>query len=300
MASLRVMIGVVVCGLVAIGCSKKSDSGSSAAPPPSASVVATPPSTAPAASVAPSGKMAHCPSTVEGAKTLIKDVEGGVEVTVTGAGNDAVSEIRARSKFLADAAKTTTKTVKHTGRGEGGGVFGRCPVVMRNTTVDIGDVESGTKILVKPESTEELDWLRRETRERNDELGAKGSEGAGVGKMAHCPNAVEGATSVIKARKDGIDVIVTAKDDAQVKEIRDRAKHLVEAAAKEAVDVKHTGEGTGGGGLGRCPVIMDDTIVTATDVPGGSDLFVKPKNAGDLDKVKNEAEDRVAKFAPGK
>ena len=81
--------------------------------------------------------MANCPSAVEGAKTEIKDVDGGVELTITGSG-DAVKDIQGRAKAIAEAAKSEASTRKHSGTGEGGGAFGRCPVVLRDTDATLG------------------------------------------------------------------------------------------------------------------------------------------------------------------
>jgi hypothetical protein len=252
-----------------------------------------------AASVAPLGKMAHCPSAVEGATTAIADVEGAVQLTVTVPGDAAVADVRARARFLSDAARSTTSTVKHTGRGEGGGIFGRCPVVMRETQVDVTDVPGGAQILVRPKDAAQLDWLRRETRERNEEdVVAPASKGAGNGKMSHCPSAVDGSSTAIKdgSGKGAFDVVVTATSEPAIKEIRVRARHLVEASKLDAGEVAHTGDGTGGGGVGRCPVVMKDTVVTAKDIDGGAVLTVAPTRPETLAVVRHEAQDRVEKF----
>jgi hypothetical protein len=255
------------------------------------------PSAAPAASVAPLGKMAHCPSAVDAATTAIADVDGGVQVTVTAKGDLAVGDVRARARFLADAAKSTTSTVKHTGKGEGSGIFGRCPVVMRETMVDVSDVEGGSTIVVRPKDAAQLDWLRRETRERAaEDEAAPASKGAGGGKMSHCPSAVDGSSTVIRDGKGSFDVIVTAPSDPAVKQIRERARHLVEAAKLDPVQVAHTGDGTGGGGVGRCPVVMKDTVVTEKDIDGGAQLTVAPTKPENLAAIRHEAQDRVEKF----
>jgi hypothetical protein len=134
--------------------------------------------------------MRHCPSSVEGASTAIKDVEGGVEVTVTAKGDDAAKEIRARAQFLASKAKDTDPSKsEHTGTGQGGGALGRCPVVMKDTTVESVDVEGGSSMTVKPRNAAELDWLRREARERNVKLSEPGTLDAEPGKRGTRPEA---------------------------------------------------------------------------------------------------------------
>lgn len=245
---------------------------------------------------AKAGNMTHCPSSVQGATTEIKDTPDGVEIIVKATDPAAVTDIRARSKHLVDASKAQANAPKHTGTGEGGGQFGRCPVVMKDTTVDAKDVDGGSSISVKATDAKEVDWLRREAKERKAELADPGAKDAGQRKMAHCPSAVAGATTQVKAGKDAIEVTVTAKDDAATKEIRERTKHLAEAAKADPTGVKHTGEGMGGGGLGRCPIVMKDTSIDTKDAPGGSVVTVKPAKPADLAALTKEIEERAHPF----
>jgi TusA-related sulfurtransferase len=255
----------------------------------------------PAASVSPptaaAGKMAHCPSAVTSANTVVKDVEGGVLLTVTAKDTANVTDIRQRAKFLADSAKNMAPDVKHNGGGEGGGSFGRCPVVMRNTAIDIKDVEGGSELTVKPKDAKELDWLRREARERLAEIGDPNAKEAGQGKMAHCPSAVGGSTTTVKDLKDGVEVSIVAKDDASTKTIRERAKTVLDAAKLDAQKLVHKGDGSGGGGFGRCPVVLKDTKVESKEIPGGVLFTVKPEKAADLAALKKETAERAHKFA---
>ena len=116
--------------------------------------------------------------------------------------------------------------------------------------------------------------------------------------MAHCPNAVKGATTSVADQKDAVTITVTAKDDASVKEIRDRAAKIVAAAkVAPAAAPKHDGTGTGGRGVGRCPALIKDTEVAAKDAPNGTVITVKPKKGGDLKALDKEIRERSAKFA---
>jgi len=263
-----------------------------------ASVVASA-SAAPSASaeVAPLGKMAHCPSAVTGAKTEIKDVPSGVELDVTSADAPTIAEIRARAQVLANVAKSPELQAKHNGSGGGGGTYGRCPVVMKLTTVDIADLPNGTKITVKAKSDDQVDWLRRETREREDEIGPAATQGAGERKMANCPSAVDNAVTVVTDTKDGVKVSVTAKAPDGTTEIRVRAKRIVDASKLDAGPVAHTGDGHGGGGLGRCPIPLDDTKVDAKDVPGGTEITAKAVDPTQVHRIQKEAHIREANFS---
>jgi hypothetical protein len=279
-------------------CSKPKTEAATPPPEPPAPIAIAPSAPAPAAALpAPSGKMAHCPSTVLGAKTELQDVPGGVAIIVTAPDESAAKEIRARAAFLGASAQNDVTPIAHNGTGEGGGIFGRCPVVMRNTKVDVSDVAGGSKLVVASRDGKELDWLRREARARLSEIGSPGSLGAGVGKMAHCPNAVRGATTAISDGAGAVAISITAKDDEAVKEIRDRAKQIVLASQKtETGEIKHDGSGNGGGGFGRCPIVLKDTSVVEKDAPGGALFTVTPKNAKDLPSLKQQVRERSMKF----
>lgn len=123
---------------------------------------------------------------------------------------------------------------------------------------------------------------------------AKEAPTVGGGKMQHCPTAVAGAKVDIKDIKDGVEITVTGDSAAKTDEIRSRAKHVVEAAKKEPSNVEHTGDGHGGGGLGRCEVVLKDTTVAAEDVEGGSRLTVKPQKPVDVEWLQKETRTRHA------
>jgi hypothetical protein len=126
------------------------------------------PGDAPAAPPANAGKgnMMHCPNSVNGAKTAVQDIKGGVELTVTADNEKATTEIRQRAQHLVTAARTDPNTVQHTGDGHGGGGIGMCPVVLKDTLVSAEDVKGGSKITVRPIKPIDLDWLRKETANR--------------------------------------------------------------------------------------------------------------------------------------
>lgn len=241
--------------------------------------------------------MANCPTSVAGATVAIKDVEGGVEVTVTGKDDATTAAIRERTKKLAAADKAAgAGGAKHDHSGGGGGTTGRCTIIMRNTDITTSDVDKGSKIVVKVKDKAEVDWVRRETKDRDKEAKAAGSEGAGTLRMAHCPSAVEGAKTAIKDTKEGVLVTVTGPAD-KVAEIRSRAKHTADVAKKgDAAKISHTGEGTGGGSLGRCPIVVEgDTTVDVKEIEGGVEVDVKSKK--DAAALQKEAKARAANFS---
>ena len=248
------------------------------------------------------GHMSNCPSAAPGATVALKDVEGGIEIAITGKDDAAAKEIKARMVKLVEADKNEADAgVKHDHSGSGHGVYGRCTIVMRKTKLTTTDMPNGVKATVLANDKSEVDWLRRETRERDKDAKTPAAEGAGAHKMAHCPSAVEGATTTVKDSKEGVIVTVTAPAGAaeKVKDIRDRAKHTAEVSKlAEPPKVEHNSEGKGGGGLGRCPVVVEgDTTVDVKDIDNGSEITVKAKK--DVAGLQKEAKLRAGNFGGG-
>jgi TusA-related sulfurtransferase len=240
------------------------------------------------------GKMSNCPNAVDKAKTEIKDVPKGVEITVTAADKAGNDEIHARSKSVLEHAKADAAKGQHTGAGGGGGSMGRCPIVIGGTDVTVADVEGGMKFTVLTKDEKELDWLRRESKDR---LALMGTGEKGDRKMANCPSGVTGAKTTVKEAGGAVVVTVLAKDakdEASVKDIRERAKKNTELK-HDGSDKKHDGDG-GGAGEGRCPTVLDGGTATAKDVDGGTEITVKPKAPADLKKMAAEATDRAKRF----
>jgi hypothetical protein len=123
----------------------------------------------------------------------------------------------------------------------------------------------------------------------------------GGGHMQHCPSAVPGAKTEIKDNKDSVEIVVTSSEAAKTDEIRKRAKHVVDAAKSDPDSVVHNGEGHGGGGLGRCEVVLKDTKVTSEEVDGGARIVVTPNKPVDIEWLKKETHARhVANGGGGK
>lgn len=122
---------------------------------------------------------------------------------------------------------------------------------------------------------------------------------AGDRKMANCPSSVIGATTRIENGDGALFVTITG-DDKIAEEIRGRAKHLVDVSVKNPTEIKHSGEGEGGGGLGSCPVVLADTVIVSEDVPGGAKVTVKPAKPEDFEKLKAVSNERLAKMTASK
>jgi hypothetical protein len=118
-------------------------------------------------------------------------------------------------------------------------------------------------------------------------------------KMANCPSAVEGATTAVEDGEGVVIVTVTSDDEAKMAEIRKRATTLAGLNSADSTEVKHSGQRTGGGGLGRCPVVLDNVEVTAEDVDKGTKITLKPKDAAKLADLSKAAKERAEALKAG-
>lgn len=112
-------------------------------------------------------------------------------------------------------------------------------------------------------------------------------------KMANCPSAAAGATTAVKADKTAVTVSVTAKEKEVIAEIQTRAKKLSTLDTSADADIKHTGEGTGGGQLGKCPVVMTDVTLKVKDLKNGSAITMTPKDKAKLADLEKMAKERA-------
>jgi hypothetical protein len=113
-------------------------------------------------------------------------------------------------------------------------------------------------------------------------------------KMAHCPSAVPGAETTVAESKGAVVVTVTAKGKARVAEIQKRAEHLDRVEAAPDSEIKHTGMGTGGGALGKCPVVMAEVTLKVEKQRDGVKVTLVPKDPSKVGELAMTAKDRVA------
>jgi hypothetical protein len=223
--------------------------------------------------VAQSERLSRCPSAVSGATTLVNETPGGVEVRVMASG-EATEEIRTRAAALRGAAEETRG--EHMGNGMSKARFGRCPVVMRNTTLEVRDIPGGSAIVIKPSHPNELAWLRREVEARSAQLATPKFFGGGL--MRTCPSAVPNAETTVTNTPYGVDVKVTEATPAGTRAIRQRAKEL---AVQGPVNND------------RCPLTAPDSTFTVSEVPGGVLIAVKPKRSEDLATLRTTVQERA-------
>ncbi len=120
-------------------------------------------------------KMKHCPSAVKGAKTEARNLDGGVELTITGKG---VKEIQKRAAYLVELSTKRPspeealkeakgkEAKKHSGAGEFGGGVGYCPVVMKDTMLETKKTPKGVVMTLRATRPGDADALQKIVRER--------------------------------------------------------------------------------------------------------------------------------------
>lgn len=130
--------------------------------------------------------------------------------------------------------------------------------------------------------------------------GAGGGAGSGDGeaptmanKMAHCPSAVPGADTKVAEEKGAVVLTVTAEGDVRIGEIQKRAEHLDQVEAAPDAEIKHTGQGTGGGRSGKCPVVMTDVTLGVEKLKNGVKITLTPKDAAKVGELASTAKARI-------
>jgi hypothetical protein len=115
-------------------------------------------------------KLRHCPLTVEGAKTHVRNVDGGIELVVRVETPEQLAELERRVHHIEEFARTNGNAGGRHGTGKGGGTMRNCPIVSHGTTVTDEPVESGFRIVVRPNNLSEVELLRAATLARIAEL----------------------------------------------------------------------------------------------------------------------------------
>lgn len=113
-------------------------------------------------------------------------------------------------------------------------------------------------------------------------------------KMRHCPLALDGAATALADIDGGVRFTIQVPE-ASVAEVRRRAHHLVDFAAKRTHEGHGEFDAKGGGHMKNCPVVTDDVTIRATDVERGAqlDVIAAPGQVGQL---RAESRARVQKF----
>jgi hypothetical protein len=110
-------------------------------------------------------------------------------------------------------------------------------------------------------------------------------------RMRHCPLALDGATTTLEDIDGGVRFTIRAP---AVAEVRKRAHHIVDFAARKTREGHGGFDGKGGGRMKNCPVVTDEVTITATDLPDGARLDVVAR--GEVAQLRQESRARAEKF----
>lgn len=113
-------------------------------------------------------------------------------------------------------------------------------------------------------------------------------------RMRHCPLAIDGATSTLEDIAGGVRFTIKAPELA-IADVRRRAHHIVDFAAKKTRQGHGDFDGKGGGRMKNCPVVTDAVTIIAADIDGGAKLDIMAP-AAQVDALRAETRERVEKF----
>lgn len=99
--------------------------------------------------------------------------------------------------------------------------------------------------------------------------------------MKHCPSGVEDSSTKVVMKEGAPMVLVVSEQQGSVDAIRKRGQYLA-GLKNERGDVKHLGNGQGGGLLGKCPVVVG-SIARLEEHPQGIRVFLKDKTISSKD-----------------
>jgi hypothetical protein len=111
-------------------------------------------------------------------------------------------------------------------------------------------------------------------------------------RMRHCPLALDGATTTLEDIDGGVRFTILVPPP-QLAEVRRRAHHVVEFAARRSRAGHGGSDGKGGGKMKNCPVVTDGVAITVAEIEGGARLDVLGSPVPQLRALTRE---RAAKF----
>lgn len=109
-------------------------------------------------------------------------------------------------------------------------------------------------------------------------------------KVPTCPCTAPGANTVVKDKEaDGaLIVAVTARDPANVREIRARARRLADLAKTAAPDADADGAED------ACPIVVVGTALEVQDIDNGTEVVLKPSDPKRIAWLRHEARQRLS------
>ena len=96
-------------------------------------------------------------------------------------------------------------------------------------------------------------------------------------------NAAAGATTTVEDLEGGVKMVIAGADATLATEIKDRAKRLLAAYKGDNTEVRHTGEGTGVGEVGKCPLVLTGATPELKETDSGVEVTLKASDAAKVE-----------------
>jgi hypothetical protein len=109
-------------------------------------------------------RMRHCPLALDGAASIVEDIDGGVRFTIKPAAA-SLDEARRRAHHIIEFAAKKTRAGHGEFDGKGGGHMKNCPIVTDDVRITETDIDGGVQLDVVT-TPDHVDTLRADTRER--------------------------------------------------------------------------------------------------------------------------------------
>lgn len=112
--------------------------------------------------------------------------------------------------------------------------------------------------------------------------------------MENCPSWVPGALTTAVDTDRGVALTIVGQTPEAERDIRFLSRYQAQIHRPPNGPVRHTGQGTGGGGMGHCPIVHPGTHVMTEDVPGGSRIEIAARNPDEADELREIVRRRIA------
>lgn len=110
----------------------------------------------------------------------------------------------------------------------------------------------------------------------------------------NCPSSLPDTNTVISVEDGKLIVAIEGKDGGAINLVKQKAGAHKHIPPNKAEKVEHSAKGTGGGGLGLCPMLMPDTTAEVEETERGVKVTLTPTDPAKLDELKASADKRLA------
>ena len=114
--------------------------------------------------------------------------------------------------------------------------------------------------------------------------------------MRHCPSSVTGSVTKMTETATGVDVTITARDEAAQQRIVELAHEHEKLGNPGSMNI-HDGSHRGMGSMGFCPIIHADTAIAVEPAPGGVVIHVTTTDPSKRDALRKATSARVGALA---